>query len=117
MISDARLLHIPANQTVCDGSNLALDFTFDNEEDLNVAVWRKGETTVLQKLGKNTATVENAFKNKFVHVTNGQIKLLNAKSIDEGTYTLTVTYKPSSLLPEDEGSVYVAIHGKYYTCI
>ena len=114
MISDVRVEDIPAKKTVCDGSDLVLKFTFANEKYLDVAVWRKGETTVLQKLGKNPATVENAFKNKFVHVTNGQIKLLDAKSVDEGTYKLTVTYKPSSLLREYKESVYVAVHGKYY---
>lgn len=109
-VSNARVLDKPASQTVCDGSDLILDFTFDNEEQLNAAVWRKGETTVLQKLGENPATVENAFRNKFVHVNNGKIKLLDAKLVDEGTYKLTVSYKPSSLLPADEGSVHVAVH-------
>lgn len=110
-VSYARILHIPTNQTVCDGSDLVLDFTFDNEQYLNAAIWRKGETPIIVKVGENTANVEKAFENKFVYINNGKIKLLNADPADEDTYKLTVTYRPSaSPLPNAEGTVYVAVH-------
>ena len=72
-ISDAKILHTPNNQTVCEGSDLVLNFSFDNEEYLNDAVWRKGETPIIVKVGGNTANVEKAFEHKY---RIGQLLLL-----------------------------------------
>ena len=103
-ITEGQFTSTPANQEVCVGADVTLDWRFDHENDLHNVKWfRNGFNLIMYMYPPQPAQPADGVTN-IQHLTNGMIWIQSVSLQDDGQYICSINYKLSAGLPTVRGS-------------